>query len=151
MHCAAEKRKSQKCEPYFASPSPPGLIGWNQVYPELPGSCIYKTSSNQLLLSLCLLHLPNLLELLKLLHLLQDVLYGGHAALLDPSPFLWTTWKDNYNPDKWLQYSEDKRSLIRETLNRLTCADSSTNTKTDRNGKKGPFLYIYYSGSNNFF
>ena len=33
-----------------------------------------------------------------------------------------------------------QKSHILETLNILTCVDSSTDTKTDRNGQKAPFL-----------
>ena len=33
-----------------------------------------------------------------------------------------------------------KKSRIRETLNLSTDADSSTDTKMDRNGHKGPFF-----------
>ena len=44
--------------------------------------------------------------------------------------------------DPWIQRPLDstilnKKSLIQETLNLLTCADSSTDTKTERNGQKG--------------
>ena len=44
--------------------------------------------------------------------------------------------------DPWIQIPLDstilnKQSLLQETLNLLTCADSSTDTKTERNGQKG--------------
>ena len=54
--------------------------------------------------------------------------------------------------------NQPKISRIRETLNLLTDVDSSTDTKTDRNGQKGPnrmfihlFFYFFKNSKKSFF
>ena len=47
----------------------------------------------------------------------------------------------------WKITSLEKKSHIRETLNLSNDADSSTNTKTDKNGQRGPsefFLFFFF-------
>ena len=47
----------------------------------------------------------------------------------------------------WTRHIYFEKSRIRETLNLSTDADSSTNTKTDRNGQKGIIKYIFFWGT----
>ena len=43
-------------------------------------------------------------------------------------------------------YCDKEKSCIQETLNLLTCTDSSSNTKTDRNRRKEAYKYINNMG-----